>query len=114
MEPKTLNSAKSCRSRNTAGKTGYNSRKGKGKLLSSQGCAPESVVVENNALGDKDKKLPILDIRPGRLKPGVVDADGDIQGNGMSKVSIPKTPQNYSLLQTRLRDLLSLRVGLAR
>ncbi|WP_413595018.1 hypothetical protein [Citrobacter youngae] len=121
MEPKTLNSAKSCRSRNTAEKTGYNLRKGKErkgkereKLLSSQGCAPERVVVENNALGDKDKKLPILDIRPGRLKPGVVDADGDIQGNGMSKVSISKAPQNYSLLQTRLRDLLSLRVGLAR
>lgn len=50
------------------------------------------VEVENNALGDKDKKLPILDIRPGWLKPGVVDADGDIQGNGMSKVSIPKVP----------------------
>ncbi|TKU01629.1 hypothetical protein FDW89_09255 [Citrobacter sp. wls830] len=48
--------------------------------------------VENNALGDKDKKLPILDIRPGWLKPGVVDADGDIQGNGMSKASIPKVP----------------------
>ena len=25
---------------------------------------------ENNALGDKDKKLPIIDIRPGWLKPG--------------------------------------------
>lgn len=74
--------------------------------------ATEKVVVENNALGDKDKKLPILDIRPGWLKPGVVDADGDIKGNGMSKASIPKVPQNYSLLQTRLRDLLSLRVGL--
>jgi filamentous hemagglutinin len=47
---------------------------------------------ENNALGDKDKKLPIIDIRPGWLKPGVVDADGDIQGNGMSKASIPKVP----------------------
>nr|WP_286088769.1 VENN motif pre-toxin domain-containing protein [Enterobacter chuandaensis] len=50
------------------------------------------VEVENNSLGDKDKKLPILDIRPGWLKPGVVDADGDIQGNGMSKASIPKVP----------------------
>lgn len=67
---------------------------------------------ENNALGEKDKKLPILDIRPGWLKPGVVDVDGDIQGNGMPKASILKVPQNYSLLQTRLRDLLSLRVGL--
>lgn len=67
---------------------------------------------ENNALGEKDKKLPILDIRPGWLKPGVVDVDGDIQGNGMPKASILKAPQNYSLLQTRLRDLLSLRVGL--
>ena len=64
----------------------------KGKTLSSQQCAPERVVVENNVLGDKDKKLPILDIRPGWLKPGVVDADGDIQGNGMSKASIPKVP----------------------
>ncbi len=54
--------------------------------------ATEKVVVENNALGDKDKKLPILDIRPGWLKPGVVDADGDIKGNGMSKASIPKVP----------------------
>lgn len=47
---------------------------------------------ENNALGEKDKKLPILDIRPGWLKPGVVDVDGDIQGNGMPKASILKVP----------------------
>ncbi|MCR1002361.1 MAG: VENN motif pre-toxin domain-containing protein [Enterobacter cloacae] len=38
--------------------------------------------VENNALGDKDKKLPIIDIRPGWLKPGVVDEDGDPLGAG--------------------------------
>lgn len=26
-------------------------------------------IVENNALGDKDKKLPIIDIRPGVVMP---------------------------------------------
>ena len=38
--------------------------------------------VENNALGDKDKKLPIIDIRPGWLKPGVLDGDGEPLGAG--------------------------------
>ena len=37
---------------------------------------------ENNALGDKDKKLPIIDIRPGWLKPGVLDEDGEPLGAG--------------------------------
>ncbi|MDW2642181.1 hypothetical protein RYZ59_01035 [Citrobacter sp. HN-141] len=92
MEPKTLNSAKVAVPEIQQRKPVIIYGKEREKLLSSQGCAPERVVVENNALGDKDKKLPILDIRPGRLKPGVVDADGDIQGNGMSKVSIPKSP----------------------
>ncbi|MBM3074409.1 VENN motif pre-toxin domain-containing protein, partial [Lelliottia sp. RWM.1] len=40
------------------------------------------VEVENNALSDKDKKLPIIDIRPGWLKPGVLDEDGDLLGAG--------------------------------
>ncbi|MFZ3621159.1 hemagglutinin repeat-containing protein [Leclercia barmai] len=38
--------------------------------------------VENNALNDKDKKFPILDIRPGWLKPGIIDEDGDPLGAG--------------------------------
>ncbi|MCR1002359.1 MAG: hemagglutinin repeat-containing protein [Enterobacter cloacae] len=37
---------------------------------------------ENNALGDKDKKLPIIDIRPGWLKPGVLNEDGEPLGAG--------------------------------
>lgn len=47
--------------------------------------------VENNALSDKDKKLPIIDIRPGWLKPGVVDTDGDVQGNGGKVIIINKS-----------------------
>ena len=35
------------------------------------------IVVENNALGDKDK-VKIYDIRPGWLKPGVLDEDGEL------------------------------------
>lgn len=47
--------------------------------------------VENNALSDKDKKLPIIDIRPGWLKPGVVDTDGDVQVNGGKVIIINKS-----------------------
>ncbi len=34
------------------------------------------------------------------------------KGMECQKLQFLKSPQNYSLLQTRLRDLLSLRVGL--
>lgn len=54
--------------------------------------ASERVIVENNALGDKDKNFRYIDLRPGWLKPGAVDVDGDIQGNGMLKASIVKVP----------------------
>ena len=52
--------------------------------------------VENNALGDKDKKLPILDIRPGWLKPGILDENGELSlaGGGIAKVAINKGQQN--------------------
>ncbi|HHY6312618.1 TPA: VENN motif pre-toxin domain-containing protein, partial [Salmonella enterica] len=51
------------------------------------GAQSGRTTVENNTLG-KDK---IYDINP-MLKIGIEDADGDIQGNGMSKASIPKVP----------------------
>jgi len=41
---------------------------------------------ENNSLS-KDKKIQILDIRPGWLKPGVIDEDGELSlpGGGIAK-----------------------------
>lgn len=49
--------------------------------------ALERVVVENNALSDKDKKLPIYDIIPGWLKAGVLDEEGNpsLAGGGIAK-----------------------------
>ncbi|WP_271125273.1 VENN motif pre-toxin domain-containing protein [Dryocola boscaweniae] len=55
--------------------------------------------VENNALSDKPKKPPIniIDINP-MMKVGGVDADGEVNPNGMSKASIPKVPPKLQAL----------------
>lgn len=53
--------------------------------------ATDKVVVENNSLSDKDKKLPVYDILPGWLKPGVVDDDGNVQGAGGKVIIINKS-----------------------
>ncbi|MBV8042003.1 hemagglutinin repeat-containing protein, partial [Pluralibacter sp.] len=47
--------------------------------------------VENNSLGEKDKKLPVYDILPGWLKPGIVDDDGSVQGAGGKVIIINKS-----------------------
>jgi filamentous hemagglutinin len=47
------------------------------------GASAGKNAVENNALGDKDK-VKIYDIRPGWLKPGVLDEDGELSLGGGS------------------------------
>ena len=55
--------------------------------------------VENNALGNKNEKpVPIYDIRPKWLKPGVLDADGEpsLAGGGIAKGGKAKDTQIWT------------------
>ncbi|WP_081917136.1 hemagglutinin repeat-containing protein [Pantoea sp. 9140] len=68
-----------------------------------QGAVAGKNAVENNALGGKpghdederkqergDRSLKIIPINP--MTPGIINADGEAQTNGMSKTSVPKIP----------------------
>lgn len=68
-----------------------------------QGAVAGKNAVENNALGGKpghdederkqergDRSLKIIPINP--MTPGIINADGEAQTNGMSKSSVPKIP----------------------
>jgi filamentous hemagglutinin len=104
--------AKSCRAGSTAGKKVVTHGKHREKTLSSQQCAPERVVVENNTLGELEgdeeehdretgnRPVKVIPVNP--LNPGIVDENGDPLkgGGGIAKYTINKGQQNKHIVGT--------------